>query len=204
MSKKPEDSDVPMNGSAISEATPDETFTLALAFAVSTIKTVLRRFGDTNTLPFLHTILVFMSHMIRYPAAISHLEKVFPWKLTSLMLNSLLVSCEPGYEVQTKFHLPEMNQVPRPLPEDFAMRGFLYSKDYFPGDWFRNNKIDEDKKYFELTSMSEERKDRILFLGCKIASSRSWLIWDPEARQFSVPAKYEINEKNIPNEPLSS
>lgn len=134
MSKNLEDSDVPMNGSTISEATPDETFILALSFAISTITTVLRRYGDTNTLPFLHTILVFISHIIRFPAAISHLEKVFPWKLTSLTLNSLLVSCEPGYKVQTKFHLPEKNQVPRPLPEDFTMRGFLYSKDYFPSD----------------------------------------------------------------------
>jgi hypothetical protein len=191
MSKKPEEADVSMDGSTISEATPDEAFTLALGFAISTITTVLRRWGDTNTLPFLHTILVFINHMIRYPAAISHLERVFPWKLTSLMLNSLLVSCEPGYEVQSQFRLPEKNQVPRPLPEDFAMRGLLYSEDYFPSDWFRNDKIDEDEKYFELTSMSEERKDRILSLGCQIATSGNWLIWNPEARQFSVPAKYE-------------
>ncbi|KAF5025707.1 hypothetical protein F66182_2212 [Fusarium sp. NRRL 66182] len=192
MSKKPEETDVAMDGSTISETSPDETFNTALAFAVRTIETVVRRWGDTNTLPFLHTILVFMSHMTRYPAAISHLEKAYPWKLTCLMLNSLLVSCEPGYEVQSHFRLPEKEQLPRPLPEDFAMRGLLYSEDYFPNEWFQNEKIDEDEKYFELASMSEERKDRILSLGCKIATSGTWLLWDEQTRQFSVPEKYEV------------
>ncbi|KAF4989226.1 hypothetical protein FGRMN_9239 [Fusarium graminum] len=195
MSKKPEETDVAMDGNTISEATPDETFKLALDFAVRTITVVVLRWGDTNTLPFMHSILVFMDHMSRYPAAISHLEKSFPWKLTSLMLNSLLATCEPGYKVQSHFRLPEKDQLPRPLPEDFAMRGLVYSEDYFPTDWFRNDKIDEDEKYFELASMSEERKDRILSLGCKIAASGNWLLWDVDARQFSVPTKYNMELK---------
>ncbi|KAF4447843.1 hypothetical protein F53441_8648 [Fusarium austroafricanum] len=192
ISRKPEETDITMDGSTISEATPDETFLLALDFAKKTIDKVVRRWGDTNTLPFLHTILVFMNHMTKYPAAISHLEDKYPWKLTAIMLNTLLLSCESGYQVQSHFRLPEKDQLPRPLPEDFAMRGLLYSEDYFPGDWFRNDKIDEDEKYFELPSVSEERKDRILSLGCKIATSGNWLLWDDEARKFSVVEKYNI------------
>ncbi|KAF4952455.1 hypothetical protein FSARC_12627 [Fusarium sarcochroum] len=198
MYRKPEEPFVAMVVSTISEAAPDETFDIALTFAVRIIETVVRRWGDTNTLPFLHTILVFMSHMTRYPAAISHLEKVYPWKLTSLMLNSLLVSCEPGYKVQSHFRVPEKDQLPRPLPEDFAMRGLLYAEDYFPNDWFRNDKIDEDEKYFELASMSQERKDRILSLGSKIATSGTWLLWDEETSQFSVPEKYDIELEDVP------
>ncbi|KAF4971241.1 hypothetical protein FSARC_1863 [Fusarium sarcochroum] len=198
MSRKPEESDVAMDGSTISEAAPDETFDIALTFAVRIIETVVRRWGDTNALPFLHTILVFMSHMTRHPAAISYLENVYPWKLTSLMLNSLLVSCEPGYKVQSHFRIPEKDQLPRPLPEDFAMRGLLYAEDYFPNDWFRNDKVDEDEKYFELASMSEERKDRILSLGCKIATSGTWLLWDEETHQFSVPEKYDVELEDVP------
>ncbi|KAM6533213.1 hypothetical protein FALCPG4_006227 [Fusarium falciforme] len=197
MSQKPEDNDVAMDGSSIVEANPDETFKQALDFAVRIIETVMRRWGDTNTLPFLHTMLVFMNHMTRFPGAISHIEEVFPWKLTSLMLNSLLVSCEAGYEVHSDFRRPE-RELPRPLPEDFAMRGLIYSEDYFPSDWFKNDKIDEDEKYFELGSMVEERKDRILSLGCKMATSGSWLIWNPETRQFSVPAKYDVELEDVP------
>jgi hypothetical protein len=198
MSKKPEETDVPMDGSTISEATPDETFSLALTFAVDTIEVVLLRWGDTNTLPFLHTILVFINYMTRYPAAISHLEGKYPWKLTAFMLNSLLGSGEPGYEANNQFHLWEKEQHPRPLPEDFAMRGLLYSEDYFPNDWFRNDKVDEDEKYFELASMSEERKDRILSLGRRIATSGSWLTWNEDARKFWVTEKYDVPLDNIP------
>ncbi|EKJ74774.1 hypothetical protein FPSE_05109 [Fusarium pseudograminearum CS3096] len=198
MSKKPEETDVPMDGSTISEATPDETFSLALKFATNTISIVLSRWGDTNTLPFVHTMMVFMNYMTRYPAAISHLEEKYPWKLTSFMLNSLLASCEPGYEVKDEFQLWEKDQHPRPLPEDFAMRGLLYSEDYFPNGWFQSDKVDEDEKYFELPSMSEQRKDRIISLGHKLATSGSWLIWNEDTSKFSVPAKYDIHIPGFP------
>uniref|UniRef100_A0A0D2Y886 DNA/RNA-binding domain-containing protein n=1 Tax=Fusarium oxysporum (strain Fo5176) TaxID=660025 RepID=A0A0D2Y886_FUSOF len=192
MSKKPEETDVTVDGNTISEATPDETFKLALDFASRTISRVLYRWGDTNTLPFVHAILVFMNHMTQHPAAISHLEDAYPWKLTSIMLNTLLLSCEPGYEIRGHFHLPEKHELPHPLPEDFAMRGLLYAEDYFPNDWFNNDKIEEDEKYFELPSVTEERKDRILSLGYSIASSGNWLLWNGEARQFDVPERYDV------------
>ncbi|GKU09039.1 unnamed protein product [Fusarium langsethiae] len=162
LSKKPEGTDAAMGGSAISETMPDEKFRQAFKFGVTTIETVLDRQGDVNTLPFLHTILVFMNYMTRYPAAMNHLEDKFPWKLTSLMLNSLLGSCEPGYRVQSHIPLSEKDQLPRPLPEDFAIRGLLYSEDYVLEEWFHNEKIDEDEKYFELASMAEERRGRCL------------------------------------------
>ncbi|RGP79609.1 hypothetical protein FLONG3_2357 [Fusarium longipes] len=201
ISKKPEETDVAMDGSAISEAMPDEKFKLALEFGVSTIKIVVNRWGDTNTLPFLHTILVFMDYMTRYPAAMNHLEDEFPWKLTALMLNSLLGSCEPGYKVQNRIPSQDKDQSPRPLPEDFAMRGLLYSEDYLPNEMFSNDKIDEDEKYFELASMAEERRDRILSLGCSIATSGSWLIWNEETNQFSPASKYDIDLQNDPTVP---
>ncbi|CEI40966.1 unnamed protein product [Fusarium venenatum] len=202
LSKKPEETDIPMDGSIISEASPDETFGLALQFAVETISVVLFRWGDTNTLPFVHTIMVFMNYMTRYPAAISHLEEKYPWKLTCFMLNSLLTSSEPGYEVKDRFQVWEEDQHPRPLPEDFAMRGLLYSEDYFPNGWFQSDKVDEDEKYFELASMSEQRKDRILSLGCRIATSGNWLIWNEDTNKFSIPTRYDVDIPGLPNFPV--
>ncbi|KAJ4167372.1 hypothetical protein NW754_011187 [Fusarium falciforme] len=193
-----EEIDVATDGSSIAEANPDETFDQALTFAVRIIETVMMRWGDVNTLPFLHTVLVFINHMARFPAAIARIERHFPWKRTSLLLNYLLPSLGPKYEFDSCFRLPENGQVPRPLPEDFAMRGLIYTGDYFPDEWFNNDEIDEDEKFIERRSMGRERKDRLISLGRRIATSGSWLIWDEETRRFTVPEEYEIDVEDPP------
>ncbi|RSL80604.1 hypothetical protein CDV31_017109, partial [Fusarium ambrosium] len=192
-----EEIDVATDGSSIAEANPDEIFDQALAFAVRIIETVMMRWGDVNTLPFLHTVLVFINHMTRFPAAIARIERYFPWKRTSSLLNFLLASLGPKYEFGSCFQPPENGQTPRPLPEDFAMRGLIYTGDYFPDKWF-NNETDEDDKFIERRSMGRERKDRLITLGRRIATPGSWLIWDEETRRFSVPEEYEIDVEDPP------
>jgi hypothetical protein len=211
LSQSPGATDVTMGNSTIMERFPSETFTKALSFSMTTYKTVIRRWGDVNTLPFLHTMLVFLAHMTRFPAAICHLEKEFPWKLTALMLNLLMESCKtasgmdsPGFPRPPKDDTPvpppanpqdpnpPKNNLPRPVPEDYAMRGLVYAEDYFPLDWFDNDKIDEDEKYFEPPSLVDVRRERILWLGRRIARSSKWLIWKEEERKFSVDDKWDV------------
>jgi hypothetical protein len=77
----------------------------------------------------------------------------------------------------------------RPLPDDFAMRGFPWVWTYFPDGWFvTEDRIDDDEKYFELQSMSEERRERVVWLGYRIAEREGgkWLWFDKEARRFEV------------------
>ncbi|KAK4041987.1 hypothetical protein C8A01DRAFT_14340 [Parachaetomium inaequale] len=83
----------------------------------------------------------------------------------------------------------------RPLPDDFAMRGFPWVEKYFPDKWFdTDEKIDDDEKYFELQSMSEERRERVVWLGCRIAEREGgrWLRFDKEAKRFGVNPAYEV------------
>ncbi|RMI93887.1 hypothetical protein CDV36_016518, partial [Fusarium kuroshium] len=192
LSQKPEEIDV------AAEANPDETFKQALGFTTRIAETVMRRWGDTNTLPLLHTMLVFVNHMTRFPATISQIEGMFPWKRTSLMLNLVLNSLEPKYDVRSDFRLPENDQLPRPLPEDFAMRGLIYTEDYYPHGWFDNGNIEGRDRYFELRSMTRERKDRLITLGYRIAASGRWLIWNKETRSFTVPKNYDTAIEDPP------
>jgi hypothetical protein len=77
----------------------------------------------------------------------------------------------------------------RPLPDDFAMRGFPWVDEYFPDGWFvTEDRIDDDEKYFEAPSMLEERRERVVWLGCRIAEREGgkWLRFDNEARRFGV------------------
>ncbi|KAK7967611.1 uncharacterized protein PG986_001888 [Apiospora aurea] len=160
--------------------------------AEGTYNKVFSRCSDPNILPCLHTILVFHRYLILFPSAMSLLEATFPWKLVSMLLNSLLLSYRVYERIQRSDEFPRPdNTAPRPLPEDFALRGLLWADKYFPSDWFSNDKIDDDEKYLEVASMTYERKERILWLGVSIARHGKWLLYDEELHQFSVPFRFD-------------
>lgn len=194
ISQRPESSDVVQGGDDTMDEPPTKTFEQAFSFTLRTYEVVIRRWGDTNILPFVHTMLVFVHHMTKFDAAMTHLEARYPWKLTALMLNVLKKAA--SFEMPSDsedFPTEPKNQAPRPLPEDHAMRGLVYTEDYFPTDWFSNKKIDEDEKYFELASMTDERRRRIIWLGKKIAKSGRWLVWNEERSEFSAAKAYDID-----------
>ena len=72
----------------------------------------------------------------------------------------------------------------RPLPEDFVMQGLSYVGKYHPQALFAGH-VEEERKLFEASSMMESRKERILFLGFRIARLTDCLVYDEERRRFS-------------------
>ncbi|KAM7217358.1 EST/SMG-like protein 1 [Rhypophila decipiens] len=187
-----------MTGSEMEPSVPKELAD-ALRLANKTHGVVLRRFGDLNILPYLHVILAFVYHLTYYPEAMTYVAPEFPWKLTAFMLNFLMDSIESHSRIES-IRFPEQDkgkggdQLPRHLPEDYAMRGLLWVDKYFPDGWFSNDKIDDDEKYFEVASMSEERRERVLYLGCRIAArgDGKWLRYDSKSHQFSVNPIYDV------------
>ncbi|KAL7948490.1 hypothetical protein V8C42DRAFT_314637 [Trichoderma barbatum] len=187
--------DMDSAGEAISpEAVPTDTFYQSLSLAVQTLEIVIQRWGDMNILPFLHTQMVFIHHLSKFTPAMKFIEQKYPWKLIATMLNYLKQSCKfeprmdsavfPGAENQDHY---------RPLPEDYAMRGLIYTEEYFPLKWFSGEAVEEDEKYFEQASMVDARKERILWIGRQIASVGKWLLWDRESATFTVPDEYDVN-----------
>ncbi|KAI1382569.1 uncharacterized protein F4822DRAFT_441809 [Hypoxylon trugodes] len=152
---------------------------LALYKPSRTEEGALRLFEGTCdvTLPFLHVIMVFIFHLTYYLSAMSFIEKTIPWKLISLQLNSLLLSCREHHKIHDE-------QFPRQDKE-------LAPHKYFPVDWFSNDKIDNDEKYFEVTSMTDDRKERILWLACRITKLGKWLTYDETLHQFGIVPEYE-------------
>ncbi|KAI1472479.1 uncharacterized protein F4812DRAFT_454293 [Daldinia caldariorum] len=174
------------------EYKPSRTEEGALKLFDVTCDVVLRRFGDFNILPFLHVVLVFIFHLTHYPNALFFIEKTVPWKLVSLQLNSLLLSYREHHRIHSEqFPRQDKELAPRPLPEDFAMKGLVWVDKYFPNDWFSNDKIDDDEKYFEVASMTGERKERIIWLGCRIAKLGKWLTYDEALHKFGVATEYD-------------
>ncbi|KAI0191349.1 hypothetical protein F4808DRAFT_476137 [Astrocystis sublimbata] len=192
-----------------SDETPDhsaQTNTLtpnsenSLRFIMGTHELVFRRLGDPNVLPYVHVVIVFISYIARFPGAMAHLEKRFPWKLLSLILNSLLVSYQDYKRIKSTEFPRESNDPPRPLPEDFALRGLLWV-DHYPVDWFSNEKIDDDEKFFEMPSMTDIRKERILWLAYRTAQAGSGLVYKEGANQFGVTPEFEREIEDTSDKP---
>lgn len=193
-----------MSGNTIDEAVSKD-LAVALKLSNRTLDVILRRFGDPNILSYVHTVLVFMYHATFYPDAMAHLAPEFPWKLMSLMLNTLLSSCQSYSRIESEeFPYPEKDDSPRPLPEDYAMRGLLWADKYYPNGWFSNEKIEDDEKGLEAASMGEERKIRVLYLGCRVARDSQWLRYDSKTHQFSVSPQFDIELEPAPVAPADS
>lgn len=58
---------------------------------------------------------------------------------------------------------------------------------YYPNSLFSGDERNDDEKYMELPSMVEERKARVLYLGCSIADGGGkWLRYDRASHRFSA------------------
>jgi len=62
-----------------------------------------------------------------------------------------------------------------------------------PEDGSSNDKVDDDEKYYEIESMINERRGRILWLGVRIAKQGKCLRHDAEAHNFSTAPEFEEN-----------
>jgi hypothetical protein len=178
------------------EGTEDETSPSMVAFRHaerlnnSALDIVLQRFGDPNCLSYIYCTLVFMYHISRFSGAMDLLAPAFPWQSLAIYLNLLLRSDVNLDRIQDeKFPLPEKDDI-RPLPEDYAMRGLLYTEKLYPEKWFLGEKREEEERYHELSPMMEQRQERILWLGHRIADSGpSWIRFDRSQPKFLVDGK---------------
>lgn len=59
---------------------------------------------------------------------------------------------------------PEPGRKPPPLPEDFLLRGQLYSQFYLPDNWTRDITMDDDEWRDEVLSTAQQRIESILWL----------------------------------------
>ncbi|KAK4074890.1 hypothetical protein Purlil1_12852 [Purpureocillium lilacinum] len=122
------------------------------------------------------------------------------------MLNCLIgmTVTEPriSTEVLPGSDKPEKGLSPLPLPEDYALRGLLFTEHIFPSGWFDNSNLDEAERHMESrrrTLNREQRLERILWLGRRIASNSKGLTWDAKWRQFEETCWDEEREGRIRN-----
>jgi len=119
--------DEPLPGGDIDEEALKD-LAIALRLGRGTHDVVFRRFGDPNILPYVHTTLAFIYHLTFYSDAMVHL--------------ALLDSCQSYSPTR-----PTEHDFPRPLPEEYAMRGLLWDEKYCPSVWiWSDTKVEDDTK----------------------------------------------------------
>ncbi|KAF1997127.1 hypothetical protein P154DRAFT_441918 [Amniculicola lignicola CBS 123094] len=160
----------------------DFTFSRAYLLAMSTLSLVLRRIGDKNVLPHLHVLLSFFASFasIKY---VAHLIDHAPWYEIVPFLNTLLKTDRP--EHISGIFPTDSNEYTQPLPEDYLIRGQIWSQSYFPENWFARE-LDEEERYLELASTIKSRTERIVRLGFHLAGYERWITYDQQAHTFSV------------------
>lgn len=122
-----------------------------------------------------------------------HVEKSFPWTSLVNLLNTLLSLSSSSADAKHESEVfPGRPEDGPPLPEDFAMRGLLWAARYHPGGWFAAAKVDDEERETEPASMANQRKDRILWLGCCIARCGKWILYNSRDRAFSVMPEFAV------------
>ena len=150
----------------------DEITSYVLPVWAASISAVAQKVGDRNILPFMHITLAFIWSLSYVPGALVYLEKYVPWAKLVLSLNTLSRSGVSEVRIEAKEFPLQQSGTGRQLPEDFLIRGLVWSPYYFPTDFFDGQVVDEDERTLELPSHAAPRAERCLWLGHKLASVR--------------------------------
>ncbi|KZF22918.1 hypothetical protein L228DRAFT_139580 [Xylona heveae TC161] len=145
------------------------SFKYAKELAFSVLKIALERIGDGNVLPHVHVSLVFLYHLSSQDGALATLASDIPWGALVTMLNSLLLSEIPLNWMEGPYFPAQEGDDRRPLPEDYHMRGLLWTINYFPDAWFTDVLVDNSERFTEQPSMTPVREARILWLAHQIS-----------------------------------
>lgn len=165
-----------------------------------TLSIMLDQVGNKNIYPSFHTTLAFLWCLAGTSGSMKRIEALVPWKETAAFLNTLTRHF-------TDFTLIEGTEFPsknedRWLPEDFLIRGQIWSQDLYPADFFVDAPTAEDGRNIEPPSRDLLRMHRCLWFGVRLAmvSSRDgpgkvrtdrkkfnrWMTYDTTSRKFSA------------------
>ena len=175
------------------------TISHALEIAFGTLAIALRRLGDKNVYPLVHVYLVFIYSIVGVEKAMAPLERGIPWQDLAAFFTALAKPELMTPRVLRKNFPKPVEGVGRPLPEDFLMRGQLWTEFFFPSTWFSDAAIDDEERSLELPSMAAPRVERVLWLGHRIAACNRWLSYDPSSSSFTVTQ----HVKNLPPRDIS-
>ena len=138
-------------------------YSSCLAFGAFSV--ILDQIGNEHVYPAVHVYLVFLWCM-ELNDSMGYINLVILWSKISTFLNRMICS-------DTQFSAIECDEFPvaegrKNMPEDFLIRGQIWSQHYFPVDYFKDAMAEDDGRSIEVPSLRASRMYRCLWLGRKL------------------------------------
>jgi hypothetical protein len=175
----------------------------ACCLTFQTLSVLLDQIGNKNIYPTVHISLAFLwCLVINGKRSIDYIEAFVPWRKVTTFLNTMIRD-DTDSRIFEGPHFPTVEER-KQLPEDFLIRGQLWSQLYFPPNFFENSLIEDEGRFIELPSLNVSRMYRCLWLGVQIATvclndhgkrawenankvqCDRWMTYDSVSRKFSV------------------
>ncbi|BCR83056.1 uncharacterized protein ACHE_10458S [Aspergillus chevalieri] len=159
-----------------------------------TLSALLDQIGNKNVFPAVHAYLAFIWCMAQNNTNIMHIELVVPWRKLTIFLNTMICS-------DTDSRVMERNEFPvaedrKCFPEDFLLRGQVWSQRYFSADYFEGCLAEDDGRSIEVPSLTVARMYRCLWLGVRLAVYNRWIEYISTSQRFSVkPFALELEKR---------
>ncbi|TQS36109.1 hypothetical protein Golomagni_03450 [Golovinomyces magnicellulatus] len=130
---------------------------------------------ENSILSYVHVTLAFLYYVGLHPGAMDHIKPGLPLSQFVKKINAIIIGSEITVSPKDlEFPYPKDEEF-KPLPEDYAMRGLVWTKDYFPENWFSKDEVVDQDIYVENLFLTRQRKERIVWLGHKIVQLDSRL-----------------------------
>ena len=142
---------------------------------------IIRSSHRNLVLPHIHTVMTFLVSLVqavavtnkRFASGVIDLQLFFervPWRSLCDFLNgSIFDMARKG--VVEPFSRSNADQS-RPLPEDYLLRGLIWTRNYFPSNWFETH-MDMEDRLLDSVSTSKLRVERIIWLAHQLCFVRS-------------------------------
>lgn len=169
-------------------------------FSFYTLGSVVQHIGDKNVIPYVHVSLTFLWSLALVPDSMRYIEADVPWRAIERFLNNLPRQGTSESRIRSE-EFPRSGII---LPEDYLLRGQIWSESYYPEKFFDDSPLDIDERPLELPSIAVPRAERCLWLGARISMVRGysrfveftlltlllqfkrWLTYDSESKTFAT------------------
>lgn len=132
-----------------------------------TLSAILGQVGNKNVYPAVHASCAFIWCVALNHISIKHIEVAVPWRKLATFLNTLILS-ETDLQPVESDNFPIIEEK-KHMPEDFLIRGQLWSQQYYPEGFFDKAPTEDDGRSIEYPSLSTTRTCRCLWLGVRLA-----------------------------------